>query len=170
MKLSDPPSIYCDDAASNSGAAGDLKALLARSDITATLIALPITAQPDIVRTCLSADKHVLSEKPVAPDVASGRSLVNEYEKDYKPKGIIWRVAENWEVEAGYRAAAKVIRDGVIGDVRFFRLTNIGMVDTGGKWYRTGWRTIPDVRYSLILSGYVRITYRYLVVSRRLLA
>lgn len=145
LKLSKPPAIYCDDAGDQPDAAGDLKALLARDDIVAALIALPITAQPEYVLACLRAGKHVLSEKPVAPNVATGRTLINNYEQEFKPKGLIWRVAENWEAESGYRAAAKVIHNGDIGDVRFFRLTSVGMVDTGGKWYKTGWRTVPDV-------------------------
>ena len=94
-----------------------LDALLARSDIDAVIIALPITVQPSIVRKSLAAGKHVLSEKPVAPDVASGIELIREYETTYKPKGLVFRIAENYELEPGYHAAAKAIREGKIGKV-----------------------------------------------------
>lgn len=35
-----------------------------------------------------------LSQKPIAKDVASAKKLIETYEKEYKPKGLIWRVAE----------------------------------------------------------------------------
>lgn len=110
------------------------------------IIALPISHQPSVVLQCLAAGKHVLSEKPVAPDVKSGIDLIAEYEKSYKPKGLIWRVAENYETEPGYRAAVQAIRAGKIGDIRFFRLSAVGYVDKDSKWYKTPWRTVPDVR------------------------
>lgn len=144
LKLESPPKIYSDDNEPGS----TLDALLARSDIDAVIIALPITTQPAIIIKCLRAGKHVLSEKPVAPDVKSGLSLIATYEKDFKPKGLIWRVAENYEAEPGYLRAAEVIRQGKIGAVRFFRLTAVGYIDKDGKYYKTPWRTVPDVRIS----------------------
>lgn len=106
---------------------------------------LPITLQPSIVRKALAAGKHVLSEKPVAPDVAGGRKLIKEYESEYKPKGLIWRIAENYEIEAGYQAAATVIRDGKIGKVTSFNARVVNHVPKDSKWYKTPWRTVPDV-------------------------
>jgi predicted dehydrogenase len=64
--------------------------------------------------TIYLAGKHVLSEKPVAPDVQGGRDLIETYEKEYKSQGLIWRVAENFEVETGLRAASQAIRDGKV--------------------------------------------------------
>ncbi|RMZ76337.1 hypothetical protein DV738_g5002, partial [Chaetothyriales sp. CBS 135597] len=62
--------LYSDD----SPASHSLDALLARADISAVTIALPITVQPAVIRRCLAAGKHVLSEKPIAPDVAAARA------------------------------------------------------------------------------------------------
>lgn len=109
------------------------------------IVVLPISKQPEIVLRSLAAGKHVLSEKPVAKDVKSGIELIDEYETAYKPKGLIWRVAENFEAEPGYRKAAQIIREGQIGDIRFFRLSAVGYVGKDSKWYKTPWRTIPDV-------------------------
>ncbi|KAF9076906.1 hypothetical protein BDP27DRAFT_1312801 [Rhodocollybia butyracea] len=106
----------------------NLDVLLGRSDISAVIIALPITLQPDIVLKCLKAGKHVLSEKPMAPDVARGLKLIRDAEPLCKQGGLIWRVAENFEAEPGYRAAGEIVRSGKIG-----------------KWYNTPWRTVPDV-------------------------
>lgn len=98
LKLASPPDIYSDEQSDN-----NLDTLLDRADIAAVLVVLPISVQPEIVIKALAAGKHVLSEKPIAPDVKGGIALIKEYEAKYKSKGLIWRVAENYEVEPGYR-------------------------------------------------------------------
>ena len=143
LNLAQSPSIYHDgDASSN------LDALLARGDIAAVIVVLPITMQPEIVLKALAAGKHVLSEKPVAPDVAQGLALIKTYRELYQPKGLIWRVAENYEAEPGYRKAGEIIRSGRIGDVIFFKTVVVNYIDKESKWYKTPWRTIPDVSAS----------------------
>jgi predicted dehydrogenase len=77
-----------------SGAEGFEK-ILADGDIQSVMIALPITSQPDLIIKCLEAGKHVMSEKPVAKDKATALGLIERYEKEFKPKGLIWRVAES---------------------------------------------------------------------------
>ena len=121
LQLDNAPDVYCDE---DQG----VEPLLARADIKAVIIALPITLQPTFIVKCLKAGKHVLSEKPVAKDVQSGLDLIALYEENFKPKSLVWRVAENWEAEPGVRRAAQIIKDGRIGDVRFFRLTSVGYV------------------------------------------
>ncbi|KAI0089447.1 oxidoreductase family protein [Irpex rosettiformis] len=148
LNLSNPPEIYFDAAPNN-----NLDALLAKPDIDGVIVALPITVQPSIVRKALAAGKHVLSEKPVAPDVAGGIALINDYEKQYKSKGLVWRVAENWEVEPGYHAAAKAIRDGKIGKVAFFNARVVNYMAKDNKWYNTPWRTVPDYQGGFLLDG-----------------
>ncbi|EKM57148.1 uncharacterized protein PHACADRAFT_254723 [Phanerochaete carnosa HHB-10118-sp] len=148
LSLAQPPSIYYDgDSATN------LDALLARSDIDAVVIALPITVQPSIVRKCLAAGKHVLSEKPVAPDVAGGIELIREVDTTYKPKGLVWRVAENEEFERGWHVAAKAIRDGKIGRINSFSARVVNYVAKDSKWYNTPWRTVPDYQGGFLLDG-----------------
>jgi aryl-alcohol dehydrogenase-like predicted oxidoreductase len=89
--------VYYDVAAEGGAAPAEtaLAALLARDDVKAVIILLPITVQPDVVRAALKAGKHVLSEKPVAPDVAAGATLIAEYRATYMPKGLIWVRARN---------------------------------------------------------------------------
>jgi len=143
-----PPSVYHDgDLATN------LDSLLGRSDIQAVMIVLPITLQPSIVEKALAAGKHVLSEKPVAPDVAQGSKLIDMYFSTYKDKGLVWRVAENFEAEPGIRAAAKAIRDGKIGKVIFFNAKIVNYIDKNSKWYKTPWRTVPDYQGGFLLDG-----------------
>ncbi|KAI0791483.1 oxidoreductase family protein [Irpex lacteus] len=148
LHLANPPSIYFDAAPD-----ANLDALLAREDIDGVIIVLPITVQPSIVRKALAAGKHVLSEKPVAPDVAGGIALINDYEKQYKPKGLVFRTAENWEVEPGYQAAGRAIRDGKIGKVAFFNARVVNYIAKDNKYYKTPWRTVPDYQGGFLLDG-----------------
>lgn len=117
------PDTYFDENASG------LDALLQRTDITSVIIALPITVQPEIVLRCLSAGKHVLSEKPVAPDVARGVKLLASAEPLCQAHGLVWRVAENFEAEPAYRAAGEVIRSGKIGKIQFFKVSIVNYID-----------------------------------------
>jgi len=66
-----------------------LDELLARQDISAVVIALPIASQLDVVVKSLKAGKHVLSEKPVGPDRAHSLAVVEQYEQEYKSKGLV---------------------------------------------------------------------------------
>ena len=72
-----------------------LEKLFADDAIDAVMLVLPITSQPSLVIRALKAGKHVLSEKPLAKDTKDARELIATYEKEYKPKGLIWRVAES---------------------------------------------------------------------------
>jgi predicted dehydrogenase len=147
LSLDLPPAIYHDGTKTPG-----LDALLARSDITSVIVVLPITRQPEIILKALEAGKHVISEKPVAADVEQGLRLIKEYNSKYKPKGLIWRVAENFEAEAGYRAAGAAIAAGKIGKVVFFKTVVVNYVDEESKWYKTPWRTIPDVRHRILAT------------------
>lgn len=150
LKSSSPPAVYHDGDQNT-----NLDALLARSDITAVIVVLPITLQPSIVLKALAAGKHVLSEKPVAPDVASGLKLIAEYNTVYKPKGLKWRVAENYEVEPAHLAAAKLVKSGKIGKIDSYNVRVVNYVGKDSKWYKTPWRTIPDVSYPPLLRIHI---------------
>lgn len=94
LGLTDPPTLY-HDADPNAS----LDTLLNRSDIDAVIVVLPITLQPAVIIKALKAGKHVLSEKPISPNVALGKQLIETYETVYKPKGLVFRIAENFEAE-----------------------------------------------------------------------
>ncbi|KAG6884224.1 hypothetical protein C0993_000288 [Termitomyces sp. T159_Od127] len=150
LGLAEPPAVYHD---SGPASQSDFNALLARSDINAVIVALPITLQPSIILKAFAAGKHVLSEKPVAAGVKQGLELIKRYNDIYKPKGLIWRVAENFEAEAGIRAAGAAIAAGKIGQVIFFRTVTYNHIDKTSKWYNTPWRTVPDYQGGFLLDG-----------------
>ncbi|OBZ77020.1 hypothetical protein A0H81_03114 [Grifola frondosa] len=148
LKLSELPGVYHDEDPSVS-----LDVLLARPDISAVIVVLPITTQPSIILKALGAGKHVLSEKPVAPDVAGGIALIKEYETKFKSKGLVWRVAENYEAEPGYQVAAQAIKNAKIGKVTFYNARVVNFIDQDSKWYKTPWRTVPDYQGGFLLDG-----------------
>ncbi|KAF7356356.1 GFO-IDH-MocA domain-containing protein [Mycena venus] len=156
LGLSPAPAIYHDGDPSM-----DLDALLARSGITAVIVVLPIALQPSIVRKALAAGKHVLSEKPVAPDVAGGISLIKEYNEKYR-ENLVWRVAENYEAEPGFRTAGELIAAGKIGKINFFKA-----VYQGGFLLDGGVHTIAVLRTMLPeplthLSSFASFNHEYL--------
>lgn len=72
-----------------------LDKVLSDPSVDAVMLVLPISRQPELVLRALKAGKHVMSEKPVGKDVKTARETIEEYEKTYQPKGLIWRVAES---------------------------------------------------------------------------
>src|SRR5512140_493123 len=102
--LPNPPAVY-----------SELEPLLQRQDIAAVDVVLAIGAQPAVVEAALRAGKHVISEKPMAPDVATGRRLLEIAGRLAAESGVVWMVAENWRYEEAYRAAAQALRSGQIG-------------------------------------------------------
>jgi len=148
-------SVYYDDPPSSETS---LAALLSRQDISAVIVVLPITTQPAIILDSLAAGKHVLSEKPIAKDVKTAKELIVKYEKEYKGKGLVWRVAENFEAEPGYQKAGVLVKEGKIGKVVAYQSKIINYIDKDSKWYKTPWRTIPDYQGGFLLDGGVHFS------------
>ncbi|KAF9025812.1 oxidoreductase family protein [Hymenopellis radicata] len=147
--ISSKPAIYHDAP----DGAGGLDALLARSDISAVLVILPIPLLPSVVLKALAAGKHVLSEKPVAKDVATGVATIKEYREKYAGNGLVWRVAENFEAEPAFRRVGKLVTDGRLGDITGFRAAVWNFVGKDSKYYKTPWRTVPEYQGGFLLDG-----------------
>ena len=113
------PSVYHDADPRSS-----IDVLLARSDIDAAIVIIPITKRPKVVLKALAAGKHGLSEKPIAKDVATGIELVRKYVSEYRPRALVWRVAENYECELVYKAG-QLIRGGQIDRLITFSATGL---------------------------------------------
>lgn len=122
--------LYSEDA----GSGKTLDDLLARSDINAVIIALPIKNQPDYVRKALSAGKHVLSEKPIAENLDDAVSLLKWYRSDIAPKGTTWSVGENFRYLNAWKHAAEQVK--TLGKQLTFRCRAQNLVE-GGKYFET---------------------------------
>ena len=112
----------------------DSTALLARADIEAVDIVLPISIMPEIVENAIRAGKHVISEKPVAPTVARGQQLLA------LPRQGVWMVAENWRYERAIQQAAEIVRRGDIGSPMFVTLMAQNPTFPQNRYYNTAWR------------------------------
>ncbi len=115
----------------------DLPALLARKDIEAVDILLPIEVMPQAIELALCAGKHVLSEKPIAPDVATGRRLLDLYAQHARQ---VWLVGENWRYEEAFERAAEIIQSGQIGRILVCHWAIHNPINPDNKYYQTAWR------------------------------
>jgi predicted dehydrogenase len=146
--------VYSDDATGFS--LGDL---LKRDDIKAVVVVLPILVQPDIVRRCLAAGKHVLCEKPIAKDVQTARQLIDDYNKQYRDRGLIFSIAEQFrfmhEIGLGRRW---IVDEKAIGDITQVHLKVWRNQPASGKYYETPWRKVPEYQGGFLLDAGVHHT------------
>lgn len=87
--------------------------LLARADIAVVDIATHADVRPPLVAAALRAGKHVLSQKPFALDLETGRGLVNLAES----LGRKLAVNQNGRWAPHFSWMREAIRAGLIGDV-----------------------------------------------------
>lgn len=130
-------------------ATGDLPALLARDDIEAVDIILPIDVMPSVVERALRSDKHVISEKPIASDVATGQRLLELYRQN---TGQIWVVGENWRYEEAFERAAAIIHGGEIGRTLLCHWVVYNPINPDNKYYATPWRRSGDFPGGFLLD------------------
>lgn len=128
----------------------DLDALLARTDIEAVDIILPIAALPEATRKALAAGKHVISEKPIAADVATGRELLAQYAHH---SGINWMVGENWRYEAAFLKAAEIVQSGLIGTALTCHWAIYTPITNQNKYYHTLWRRDSSIPGGFLMDG-----------------
>jgi predicted dehydrogenase len=113
-----------------------LEALLARDDIDAVIIALPIMIQPDVIRQAIEAGKHVLSEKPIASNVDDALSLMVWYHAADRKE--VWSVGENFRFMDTMVLAANNLR-ALNGRLLSFSLSFYHMMREDDKFYNTDW-------------------------------
>ena len=143
--------LYAEDA----GSGKSLDDLLARSDIHAVIIALPIKNQPDYIRKAIGAGKHVLSEKPIAENMQEAEALLKWYRTEVDTKKTTWAVAENFRYMDSYKRGAEEVKK--MGKQLSFRCRAQGLVE-GGKYFETEWRKNPTHQGGFLLDGGVHST------------
>ena len=124
----------------------DFNAVLARPDIDAVDLIVPIGTLPAMVEAALAAGKHVISEKPAAPDVASGRRLLA------LPRRSVWMVAENCRYSESVRRAAEIVQSGAIGKPILCQWLRHAAVFKG-IYYSTTWRRDNSFPGGFLLDG-----------------
>lgn len=126
-----------------------VEALLARDDIDVVDIVLPIDAQPAMVERALAAGKHVISEKPIAPNLAGARSLI----ETWKSTSLCWMVAENWRYESAFVQAAEVVHAGAIGRPLLAAWALTLPSTPSSAYYHTTWRRRGDIPGGFLADG-----------------
>lgn len=144
---------------------------------------LPIASQASYIRAALSAGKHVLSEKPVAENVAEAEALIKWYREEIEhQKKATWSVAENFRYLDSFRQAREKVQG--LGKIIGFRVKVYGNIQQDGKFFSntrssslcvyekltvidldTDWRKVPTHQGGFLLDGGVHYTagLRYLL-------
>ncbi|CEJ57514.1 hypothetical protein PMG11_06205 [Penicillium brasilianum] len=136
--------------------------LLRRDDIVAVIVAVAIDVAPELIKKALAAGKHVLSEKPIAPDLNTARSLVN-YSQQLKD--VLWGVGENFRFWNSVHRAAEIIKD-LDANLLTFSVTAYSFTDAKNPFYHSDWRQNPTFQGGYLLDGGVH----FVAVLRILLA
>lgn len=108
-----------------------LAEVLADETVPVVDIAVPADRQPAIVEAALLAGKHVLAQKPFAPDVATGARLVDLAEE----RGRVLAVNQQLRFDEGPAAAYAMIERGWIGTICSLSIT----VDIWTPWSDWPW-------------------------------
>jgi len=94
-------------------------------------VAVTAAAQPEIVRRVLESGRHVLAQKPFAPDPATGQALVDLAES----RDVVLVVNQQLRYEEGMAAAHRMVELGWIGDITAFSIT----VNIWTEWMAWPW-------------------------------
>jgi predicted dehydrogenase len=128
----------------------DYAKLLADPSIEAVDIVLPIPAMPAYVAQALESGKHVISEKPIAPDLTLAQSLLATYAPH---KGIVWMVGENWRYESAFVHSAELVQAGAIGTPITSHWAIFAPILPGNKYFGSAWRESGGLPGGYLLDG-----------------
>lgn len=103
-------------------AAESLAALLARPDIDAVILATPEQVRLEQLRACAAAGKHILSEKPLAPDTAQADEMIAAC----RTAGVTLMVCHTARYRGTFARAKQLVDAGRIGRVLQIRSYAMG--------------------------------------------
>lgn len=123
--------------------------LLARPDVEAVDIVLPIAALPSAILRSLRAGKHVLSEKPIAPTVVEGEALLEQC----RAAAPVWMVGENWRYEEAFLRAAEIVHSGEIGEPVACHWAVTTPITPQNKYFQSAWRRDGSFPGGFLVDG-----------------
>ena len=94
-----------------------VEALIKRDDVDAVIVATPEMVHLEQIKSAAGAKKHVLVEKPLAPDVAQCDAIIQAC----RQAGVTLMVGHSQRFRGVHHRARKLIDEGRIGDVRQIR-------------------------------------------------
>jgi len=108
----------------------ELESLLADDELDAVLIASPDKLHAAQCIAAARAGKHVLSEKPMATDVAEGQAMVDACNE----AGVVLAVAYHMRWHAGHRKLAAAVHAGDLGTIRHMRVQWTFLAPNAENW------------------------------------
>ena len=108
-------------------------------ELDAIVVSLPIDRQPRVVRAALALGKPVLSEKPIAPTLASGRRLIEHARRTATP----WLVGENYAFLESVARLERWLEQGRLGDVLVVEVRQLLLMNAKNPYFHTSWRQSP---------------------------
>jgi predicted dehydrogenase len=119
----------------------DYHDLLARDDVEAVLISLPIPLNLPVATAALEAGKHVICEKPAGKDEAEARAFI-ELEKRFPNQVVL--MTENCFYRDDARLARAIIDDGGIGGIHLLTWRTVSqLIPKDRTFSSTPWRHDP---------------------------
>lgn len=129
----------------------EMQAFLQHPGMEAVDAVLPINLLPVAVERTLKAGKHLLSEKPIAPNVDYGQILRRLHEREHAD--LVWMVAENWRYSATIQGAKALLAEGAIGEPLLAHWAIHVQMDDDNPYFNTAWRKTPDYQGGFLLDG-----------------
>lgn len=114
----------------------DYHDLLAREDVEAVDIILPITLNCKVVLDSLEAGKHVIVEKPLASNLDDAL-LMTTFPQRFDR---VMMVAENYRYNPVFKRTKEIMDEGKIGEPYSVFWSQFGAMDLENKYARTAWR------------------------------
>lgn len=108
----------------------DLESLLADDELDAVLIASPDKLHAPQCIAAARAGKHVLTEKPMATDVAEAQAMVDACDK----AGVVLAVAYHMRWHAGHRKLAAAVHAAELGSIRHMRVQWTFLAQNAENW------------------------------------
>jgi predicted dehydrogenase len=125
----------------------DLDEVLARQDVEAVLIAVPICLNLPFAARSLRAGKHVLLEKPLAGTLSEGQELLQVSKQQ---PHLTAMVAENFRYAPAVNAMKDLVGEGAIGLPEFAYCHSIGHIDPTRQ---RQWRAQPQHSGGYLMDG-----------------
>lgn len=114
----------------------DYRDVLARDDVDAVSIILPVELNAEVTRAALKAGKHVMLEKPIATNRREAAALV----KTAEASPLVAMIAENFRYRPLFRKLRTLLDKGGIGTVHTVQWTTLGNLTPDNKYMHTMWR------------------------------
>lgn len=120
----------------------DWREVLARPDVDAVIVALPVYLNLEVATAAAAAGKHALLEKPTAHDLADASALVRLSHERRDEMAIM--IGENYPYKNSLRTMARLVMEGAVGSVVTFSLHFWRMFAPDNNPYLyTSWRQNP---------------------------